>query len=227
MLDKGVNCYIIAGHYGSGKTELADNLAVYFSNQNKKTVIADLDIVNPYFRTRECEQELAQYGIEVVSSNFSRSPYEDTPGLAPELASCFFRTDRINVIDVGGDPAGARILRRYNQYMPEHYEMWMVVNRNRYYTGTAVAALEYLQDIENASGLKFTGLINNTHSCEETTTEDIKAGNEMIEELSRITRLPVVAYCYPETLEEIPKTLELKGDAMPLRLMHRPGWMKY
>lgn len=227
MLDKNVSCYIIAGHYGSGKTELADNLAVYFSNHNKKTVIADLDIVNPYFRTRECADVLAQYGIEVVSSNFTNSPYEDTPGLSPEIASCFFRTDRINIIDVGGDPAGARVLGRYKRHVPERYEMWMVVNKNRYYTGTAVATLEYLRDIERSSGLRFTGLVNNTHSCEETTAEDITAGNEMLCELSRITGLPIIAYCYPSTIEEVPSSAGLRGEALPLKLMHRPGWMRY
>lgn len=227
MLDKNLSCYIIAGHYGSGKTELADNLAIYFSKQNMKTAIADLDIVNPYFRTRECEDVLSQFGIEVVSSNFTNSPYEDTPGLAPEIASCFHRTDRVNIIDVGGDPAGARVLGRYKNYMPERYEMWMVVNKNRYYTGTAVAALEYLRDIESSSGLRFTGLVNNTHSCEETTEEDILSGNEMLCELSRITRLPIIAYCYPDTMEKAPNGNGLSGEALPLKLMHRPGWMKY
>lgn len=227
MLDKESSCYIIAGHYGSGKTEIADNLAVYFSGLGKKTVIADLDIVNPYFRTRECEDVLGQYGIDVVSSNFANSPYEDTPGLAPEIASCFFRTDRTNIIDVGGDPAGAKVLGRYKKYMPEKYEMWMVINKRRYYTGSSVAVLEYFHDIEQSSGLHFTGLVNNTNCCEETTADDIKEGDAMVQEISRITGLPVTAYCYPKWLESSVCKLDLGGDALPLRLMHRPGWMKY
>ena len=227
MLDKQVSCYMIAGHYGSGKTEIADNLAVHFSRSGKETVIADLDIVNPYFRTRECQAVLEQYGVQVISSNFANSPYEDTPGLAPEIASCFFRTDRTNIIDVGGDPAGARVLGRYKKYMPEKYEMWMVINKRRYYTGTAVAALEYLRDIESSSGLHFTGLVNNTNCCEETTVSDLAEGDEMIQELSRITGLPVIAHCFPEQLNEQAGALKLGGDPLPLHLMHRPGWMKY
>ena len=140
MLDKQVSCYMIAGHYGSGKTEIADNLAVHFSQNGKETVIADLDIVNPYFRTRECQDVLEQYGVQVISNNFASSPYEDTPDLAPEIASCFFRTDRTNIIDVGGDPAEARVLGRYKKYMPEKYEMWMVINKRRYYTTADGAA---------------------------------------------------------------------------------------
>lgn len=227
MLDKQVKCYLIAGHYGSGKTEIADNLAAMLAENGEPTAIADLDIVNPYFRTRECREVLERSGVQVISSNFAGSPYEDTPGLVPEIASCFFRTDRTNIIDLGGDPAGARVLGRYKKYMPEKYEMWMVVNKRRYYTGTAIAALEYLRDIETVSGLRFTGLINNTNFCEETTAKDVADGDEMLLELSRITGLPIIAHSFPKQLEQDVLALKLNGKPLPLRLMHRPGWMKY
>lgn len=227
MLDKGASCYILAGHYGSGKTEVADNMAVWFSERGKETVIADIDIVNPYFRTRECANALDRHGITVYSSNLSGNPYEDTPGLAPEIASCFFRTDRTNIIDVGGDPAGARVLGRYKKYMPGKYEMWMVVNKNRYYTGTVMAALKYLRDIEKASGLKFTGIINNTHSCEQSSASDVLEGEAMARELSGITKLPVIASCCMESLAGSDELKSIAGDILALNLMHRPCWMKY
>ena len=226
-MNRDTKCFIIAGHYGSGKTEIADNLALWFARGGQKTAIADLDIVNPYFRTRECEEALRDCGVEVVSSNFGASPYEDTPGLAPEIAACFLRTDRINVIDLGGDPAGARVLGRYKRYIPQSYEMWMVVNANRFYTRNAEAALKYLQDIETAAGLKFTGLINNTHCCEDTSVEDIQRGEALAEALSGLTGLPVVASCYMEGLTEEMQEVRTCGNKFPLALMHRPQWMRF
>ncbi len=227
MFSSKKNCYIIVGHYGSGKTEIADNLAVRFASQGAETVIADLDIVNPYFRTRECQEELNALGVTVISSNFANNPYEDTPGLSPEIMSCFVKSDRTNIIDVGGDPAGARVLGRYRNYICDNYEMWFVVNKNRYYTGTALAGLEFLKDIEAVSGLKITGLINNTNSCEETTVEDIISGDEMVRELSQITGIPVVGSTYIKNLESEMSEKSVAGEKMILNLMHRPGWMKY
>lgn len=219
-------CYVIAGHYGSGKTEVADNLALCAAGQGMETAIADLDIVNPYFRTRECEDALRSRGIKVISSNFYGSRYEDTPGLSPEIASCFLRRDRVNIIDLGGDPAGARVLGRYKLYLPEKYEMWLVLNKNRAATSTVQAAKGYLRDIEAAAGLRFTGIINNTHFCGATTAEDITTGSTLALELSALTGLPVIASCFAEGLGSVQDAV-IAGEAMPLRLLHRPRWMSF
>lgn len=226
MINQNTSCYIIAGHYGSGKTEIADNLALCFA-KHKETVIADLDIVNPYFRTRECERLLAEYGVKVYSSNIHTNPYEDTPGIAPEISSCFLRRDRISLIDLGGDSAGARVLGRYKKIIPKDAEMWMVVNGNRHYTQDAKSALAYLKDMEAEALFRFTGLINNTHSCEETTVEDIKKGDHLVRELSEICGLPVIACCFRTDLSHTVQQLDTAGEKFPLTLMHRPQWMKY
>lgn len=191
------------------------------------TAIADLDIVNPYFRTRECEETLTAYGIQVYSSNFTESAYEDTPGMAPEIASCFIDRTRKNVIDVGGDPEGARVLGRYREYIPETYEMWLVVNANRYQTQNAQTVGAYLKSIEMTSRLKVTGLINNTHNCSETTVEDILRGQQIVREVASAEGIPPVAVCYERAMEKELEDFELAGERLVLSLYHRPGWMKY
>jgi len=226
-MEKKSACILIAGHYGSGKTEFADNLALHYAAQGEKVAIADLDIVNPFFRTRECEPILKEHGIEVYSSNLSDNPYEDTPGLAPEIASCFLRTDRVNIIDIGGDPAGARVLGRYKLYFPAKYEMWMVINANRRGTRDTDTAYRALREIEAAAGHSFTGLINNTHCCEETTADDLIRGTTMLEELAARTGLPVVASCYVHTMETALAACRLAGERFPMALLHRPNWMAY
>lgn len=223
---KTSHCVIIAGHSGSGKTEIADSLAVRFAREGRAAAIADLDIVNPYFRTRECEAELEKYGVEVISSSISGSPYEDTPALSPGIASCFFRTDRVNIIDLGGDPEGAVVLGRYAGCIRDGYDFWVVINANRYRTRTACEALSCLRSIESACGLAATGIINNTHACSESGVRDVLRGETVTGELSAMTGLPVVLTCFEEALSREMEGVATPGEKMPLRLLHRPRWMR-
>ena len=107
---ENVSPTIIVGHYGSGKTEFTANYAVYLQKQGLEPLVADLDIVNPYFRIREQKNRLGSEGVRVVSSNYEEDYYLDTPALAASLRACFEPWEKAGLVDVGGDPAGAVVL---------------------------------------------------------------------------------------------------------------------
>ena len=171
---ENVSPTIIVGHYGSGKTEFTANYAVYLQKQGLEPLVADLDIVNPYFRIREQKNRLGSEGVRVVSSNYEEDYYLDTPALAASLRACFEPWEKAGLVDVGGDPAGAVVLAQYAGLLRNRpYNMWMVVNANRPQTARAENVLGYMDAIERAGRLKVTGLINNTHLLRDTAPEDI------------------------------------------------------
>jgi hypothetical protein len=156
--------FIIVGHYGSGKTEFSVNYAYKLHHEGHPVAVADLDIVNPFFRSRLKKKQFEKDGIGIVSNYFGDDPYIDLPALSPEIQSFFINKARCNVVDVGGDPVGACALGRYaNLIRRQPYEMWMVVNANRYKTRNLEEVIQFVREIEEASGLKINGLINNTH----------------------------------------------------------------
>jgi hypothetical protein len=129
------------------------------------------------------------------------------------------------ILDVGGDPNGARVLGRYFQYFQEdNYNMWMVVNANRPNTQKSKEVIEYINRIQDSSRIAMTGLINNTHMIRETSKEDIIRGNDLVVEVSEITGLPIV---YTSVLEEVVPDLpkDIKGEIFPISLKMRPYWL--
>ena len=170
---------IIAGHYGSGKTEFAVNYSIMLAKDGKKTAIADLDVVNPYFRSREKETELNEYGIRVIGS-MRKGASLDVPSVSPEVYTLMQDKSWEVVLDVGGDSVGARTLGRYHEYLDiEPYDMFFVLNANRHQTADVEGAVNYLKAIEISSRQKFTALINNTHLCGDTTVAEIIKGYEL------------------------------------------------
>ena len=157
---------IITGHYGSGKTEFAVNLALKFAADGDRTALADLDIVNPYFRSAERRELLENNGIRVIATSFSG--VMDVPAVSPEVMAIFDDPSYRGVIDLGGDPEGARMLGRYEpQLAREGYDLLCVVNANRPETNAPEKVLSYMEYIEMACRQKITGLVNNTHLCRE------------------------------------------------------------
>src|SRR5699024_8257102 len=141
----------IVGHYGSGKTEFSVNYAVKLASLNKKVALADLDVVNPYFRSREKTEFLKELGIKVIGSGVE-APAVDIPSISPDVVTPMQDTSYETIIDVGGDPAGARTLGRYEQYLVEgNYDMFFVLNANRPETQTVGKAMEYLRKIEDTA----------------------------------------------------------------------------
>lgn len=184
---------LFSGHYGSGKTNIAVNYAFYLKKKGFPVVIADLDIVNPYFRTKDSEEQLKNSGIEVISLPFANTNV-DLPSIPSNAYSLVEDRSKYAVIDVGGDDRGAYALGRFsNQIIKENnFDNFYVVNFFRPLTRTPLEAKTVLEEIEIAGKIPFTGIINNSNLGEETTLEDVISSNKKAEELSVITGLPVV-----------------------------------
>lgn len=193
---------IFCGHYGSGKTNIAINYAVFLKNQGLDVSIADIDIVNPYFRTKDSEDELKKKGIEVISLPFANTNV-DLPALPAEVYSLVQNKSKYAVFDVGGDDRGAYALGRYVPSILEenNYNMFFVANFYRPLTQTAEEALEVIREIESACAIPFTGIINNSNLGEETTAEDILRTAEEAEKLSRLSGLPLEMTTCDESIE--------------------------
>lgn len=216
--------HVITGHYGSGKTEFALNFAFKKAEKQDNIAIADMDIVNPYFRSREKKAELEERGIKLISSSTGYST-ADVPAISPEVYGILQSNKYEVILDVGGDPNGARVLGRYFQYFQEdNYNMWMVVNANRPNTQKSKEVIEYINRIQDSSRIAMTGLINNTHMIRETSKEDIIRGNDLVVEVSEITGLPIA---YTSVLEEVVPDLpkDIKGEIFPISLKMRPYWL--
>ncbi len=183
---------IITGHYGSGKTEFAVNYSIESLNYYQKVILADLDIVNPYFRSREKATFLKNMGIRVIGSSMMNSSME-IPALTADINGAIDDKTSKTILDVGGDPVGARVLARYsNQIILQGYDMFIVVNANRPETQTAEAVKKYIRNIEFSSKLKISGIINNTHMLRSTSIDDLFRGHELCQIVSEETGLPVV-----------------------------------
>jgi hypothetical protein len=214
------NClHIITGHYGSGKTEFAVNLALKAAHAGEQCSIADLDIVNPYFCVRERADMLEREGIRVVLSTAGQT---DLPALNARLHSLMIPGVR-GVLDVGGDPVGARVLGRFSDRIRAiDHEMLVVLNFRRPETGTAERALEYLRQIEGSAQLHATGIINNTHLCGETTIDDLLFGAEQAQIVAKKSEIPLR---YHTCTENLCGGLNLPEQTIfPLRLYLSKPW---
>lgn len=211
--------HIITGHYGSGKTEFAVNLAVRLTQQGHAVTLADLDIVNPYFCSRERKEEMTAAGIRVI---VSRGADSDLPAINPEVYA-LFEPDTCGIIDAGGDAAGAQALGRFSQKIKcIPYELLCVVNFNRPETNTPQKAEAYLREIEHSARLTVTGLVNNTHMDHQTTTQDIARGADLCAQLAQMTQIPVRYHAYEVIFAE---RLNLPQDTrFPIQIYMKKPW---
>lgn len=191
---------LFAGHYGSGKTNVALNYAYNLKRNGYDTVIADIDTVNPYFRTKDSAQELKQAGIELIASEFAGSNV-DLPALPAALYDIIFDSERFAVIDIGGDDRGAFALGRYTPEIlrENNYNMLMVINMYRPLTSTPEDTVEILREIEAASGIPFTGLVNNSNLGVSTDLEALTDSFEYAKQVSLLSGLPIYATTCPDT----------------------------
>jgi hypothetical protein len=216
---------IIIGHYGSGKTEFAVNYAVKLAQQGQKVAMADLDIVNPYFRSRERQEMLEKHGIHFIGSAIDRSAGSDLPAIASSVLGPLQDESYQVVLDVGGDSMGARALGRYHSYFkPGNYDMFCVLNANRPETQDVEGAIQHLRSIEGVARAPVTGLINNTHLLRETTVEEVLKGQELVKKVSEQLNIPIR---YVSTLEEVARHLpsEIEGEIFPIKMFMREDWM--
>ena len=212
---------LLCGHYGSGKTNVAVNLAFYLKEQYNNVVVADLDIVNPYFRTKDSIDDFKARGIELICSEYANTNV-DIPALPANMYRLTADKDITAVIDVGGDDRGAYALGRL---VPEikaenNFDMLMVINGYRPLTPDAESTVEVMREIETACGLKFTGLVNNSNIGEETTAEDIIKSIGYANEVSQASGLPIVM---TSVKRELYDGLKNKIDnLLPMTLQAKP-----
>lgn len=183
---------LFAGHYGSGKTNIAVNYAIHLAGEGKSVAIGDLDIVNPYFRTKDSEARLSEAGVELISPQFANSNV-DLPALPAEFYKLVEDKSLFAVMDIGGDDRGAYALGRYAPFILQEndYRMAFVANCCRPLTRTPEEALEVMKEIEAACKIPFTCIINNSNLAEETTPETVMESLCYIESLSKLSGLPV------------------------------------
>lgn len=184
---------LLCGHYGSGKTNIAVNMALDLKRQYENVAVADLDIVNPYFRTKDSLEQFEKAGVDLIVSEYANSNL-DIPALPQQI---YRLTDDLSlkaIVDVGGDDRGALALGRLAPKIKEenNYDMLLVINKFRPLTPDAQSTIEVMREIEFAGGIKFTGIINNSNLGDETTAEDVLSSQEYANEVSSLSALPVL-----------------------------------
>jgi len=208
---------MILGHYGSGKTNIAVNLAVAYRREKDNVAIADLDIVNPYFRTKDSLELLQEKGIRLIVSEYANSNV-DIPALPQDMYAVTDDKSLTCILDIGGDDRGALVLGRLRPEIVKEndYEMLLVINMYRPLTADVPSTLEVMGEIEAAANMRFTGIINNSNLGRETTAEDVLASLSYANEVAKATGLPIVM----TTVEEsVAKELTGKiGNLFPLAL---------
>ena len=194
---------IVTGHFGTGKTEFSVNLALALARAGEKVMLADLDIVNPYFRSRERRAVLERAGVRLITSS-QDSENADMPSLPAEILTVLEDRSYRGLLDIGGDPDGARVLARYQPKI------------------TAEDAISYLRCIEEVTGLTCGGIVNNTHLCGETTAEEILRGAELARDISERTGIPVLCHTAEERL--IPELTALEEPIFPITIQMKKPW---
>ncbi|MCI5682728.1 MAG: hypothetical protein SOZ93_03260 [Eubacteriales bacterium] len=206
---------VFSGHYGSGKTNVALSVALGLARSGQSVTVADLDIVNPYFRTKDSARELEKAGIELICSDYANTNV-DIPALPQSMYAITDDRSRKVVVDLGGDDRGALALGRLAPAILEEndFDLFAVINMFRPLTKTAEETVGVMKEIEAASGLRFTGLVNNSNLGEETTPETVLSSLPYAEETARLTGLPIVMTTvekelYPLLKEKIPNLEEI------------------
>ena len=224
ILSEGI--VIIVGNYGSGKTEVAINLAVHQKRRGIDVRVADLDLVNPYFRTREARKALAELGIEVVLPP-EQYLHADLPILTPAIGGMIRKPSQLTVLDVGGDDAGARVLAALADALKDKpVRVIQVVNTYRPFTDTVDGCLRLRKEIENASKMTITGIIGNTHLLDDTTSADIYRGYEFVRRLSDETGMTLEFVTVAANLLTDIDTARFSCPVLPIERQLVPPWKK-
>ncbi len=212
---------LLCGHYGSGKTNVAVNMAHMLKKSRERVAIADLDIVNPYFRSMDSSKELTDNGIKLIVSAFANSNV-DIPALPQDMYAITDDKDLSVIIDVGGDDRGALALGRLAKEINEEndYEMLLVINCFRPLTRDAKSTIEVMREIECAGHIKFTGIVNNSNLGAITTADDVLGSVEYANEVAQMAGLPIVYTTVDENIyNDLCDKIE---NLLPLSLQARP-----
>lgn len=217
--------YIVTGHYGSGKSEFSVNFVLGLRARRNAVALADVDVVNPYFRSREQRELLEHHGIRVISNTMGVDRGLDIPAVSAEVYGPLTDGVTTTVIDAGGDPVGARLLGSFRRLIPlDETEVLCVVNALRPSTRTVDGVIEQIRGIEAASGLRVTGLVNNSHLLEHTSVEQVIAGDLLCGSVTEKTGLPIR---YVAALDLVLNELtdDVAGERILIGMHLRDAWM--
>jgi len=215
---------IVVGHSGSGKSEFSVNLAQKLVKEYP-VCLADLDIVNTYFRSREIRETLNKEQIEVISDTYSSTKGLDMPYLSPAIQGMIFKRDKLVILDCGGDENGIKVLKQYESDIVDTlYEMWMVINVFRPETNSVEKIIKMINKLTNESKLRITGLINNSNYLKNTTVENMIYSNQLIKEVVALTHIQVVYTTgIKSLLQQLPS--DILGEKFPLKILLREKWL--
>ena len=223
-IDDSIDTIILVGDYGSGKTEVAVNLSLGLVQGDRPVALADLDLVNPYFRSREVHEPLEQAGVQVVMPKGGHQ-FADLPILLPSVKGLLQNKELLSVLDVGGDEVGSRVLAGLAPvFSKERHAFWFVLNANRPFNDTVDGCIKTIRRIEKSSDLKVSGVVSNTHLMDETDSQMILAGLELAQKTARQLELAVKFVAVMEEFAE-----EITTPDVPLLKMTRimvPPWKR-
>jgi len=217
---------IIVGNYGSGKTEVAINLAAHQKRAGLDVRIADLDLVNPYFRTREVKDSLSELGIDVVLPP-DEYLQADLPILSPQVAGMIRQPAELSLLDVGGNDVGATVLASLEDvFQDKPVTMLQVINPLRPFTNTVAGCLKIRSEIENASRLAVNGIVGNANLIDETSLEDIYIGYDFFQALSDESQLPMAFITVARELLSATDLSRFTCPVLPIDRQLVPPWQK-
>ena len=221
MMSKRIKIFV--GSFGSGKTEIAINYSIYFRKSHTQVAIVDLDIVNPYFRTREEKNALNLKGVKVVAPE-GKLTYADTPLISPEIKGLIQNSDYHLILDVGGDDTGTVVLSNFKSFIEgSDYEMLLVVNPYRPFTQSVPQIQQMAQEIENSSRLKISGIVSNPNLSGQTDEKIIKKGHILIKQAAQKLNLPIKFICIDERFSQKIKQGNFEESIFYIkRFMHLP-----
>ena len=221
---------VVAGHYGSGKTEFCVSLAMRLARRGygpyKRLAMIDLDIANPYFRSRERKSELEAAGVSLYGNAYEHEITAELPALGANIRTPLEDGDCRVIVDVGGNDTGAVVLNQFEKYLgPEEALFLAVVNTNRPETRDVEGALSHLRAIERKTGRRVDGVINNCHLLLETDAECVSKGHRLCEAVCEAAGLFIWCDCYPEGIVDAAALEGRYEYLMPMGLYMRPSWI--
>lgn len=223
LFEKLKRISIFSGNFGSGKTEIALNYAAKIHETGEKVAVVDLDLINPYFRTRVVKKYFEEKGIKVVSPE-GKLANADVPALSPAIYGVLESKNSYGVFDVGGSDIGSVVLGRFTDHLPDGtYNLFLVVNTCRPFTRDTNGIITVLREIEKTSRLKFTAIISNTNLGPETDAAKVLEGYRITSEAARILNLPVA---FVSVLENLVGSLEeIDVPVLPLTMFMKVPWL--
>lgn len=216
---------LISGHYGSGKSEFAVNLALKMAEKYQSIHLIDLDVVNVAFRVRELTQQLYSKGVHVISTRDNLEGI-DIPAISPQVIGLLSDKNARVIVDLGGNPVGATAFAQFTHLIKKRKSSHLhVLNFNRPQTAEPQLALPYLREIEQITDLPVDGLISNTHLLKQTTADDVRHGYERSLALSRETGIQLKRVCFMAGTLSQQEALAYGDLAFPMHLHLRANWM--